>query len=64
MPRLSVVKVRNARHDPTKGDRAIRIGDGGGLYLQIKPAGTKSWLFRYTLRGRAREMALALLWLL
>jgi integrase len=58
MPRLSVVKVRNARHDPTKGDRAIRIGDGDGLYLQIKPAGTKSWLFRYTLRGRAREMGL------
>jgi integrase len=58
MPRLSVVAVRNARHDPAKGDRAIRIGDGDGLYLQIKPAGTKSWLFRYTLRGRAREMGL------
>jgi integrase len=58
MPRLSVVAVRNARHDPAKGDRAIRIGDGDGLYLQIKPAGTKSWLFRYTRGGRAREMGL------
>jgi integrase len=58
MPRLSVVAVRNARHDPAKGQRAIRIGDGDGLYLQVKPGGTKSWLFRYTRRGTAREMGL------
>lgn len=32
--------------------------DGGGLYLQISPAGTKSWIFRYTLTGRSREMGL------
>lgn len=32
--------------------------DGGGLYLQVSPAITKSWVFRYTLRGRAREMGL------
>ena len=33
-------------------------GDGGGLYLQISPAGTKSWMFRFTLAGRSREMGL------
>ena len=32
--------------------------DGLGLYLQVAVAGTKSWIFRYTLRGRAREMGL------
>jgi integrase len=32
--------------------------DGGGLYLQVSPAGTKSWLFRYRLNGRMREMGL------
>lgn len=32
--------------------------DGGGLYLQISPAGTKSWIFRFKLSGRAREMGL------
>ena len=32
--------------------------DGGGLYLQVSPAGTKSWLFRYRLHGRMREMGL------
>lgn len=32
--------------------------DGGGLYLQVSPAGTKSWVFRFKLSGRAREMGL------
>jgi hypothetical protein len=33
-------------------------GDGGGLYLQVSAAGTKSWSFRFMLRGKAREMGL------
>ncbi len=32
--------------------------DGGGLYLQVKPTGTKSWLFRYTRQGRTQVMGL------
>ena len=32
--------------------------DGGGLRLQISPAGTKSWIFRFMRRGRSREMGL------
>lgn len=34
------------------------LGDGGGLYLQISPSLSKSWVFRYQLNGRAREMGL------
>ncbi len=33
-------------------------GDGGGLWLQVSGAGTKSWVFRFTLHGRSREMGL------
>ncbi|MBK6973246.1 MAG: integrase arm-type DNA-binding domain-containing protein [Sterolibacteriaceae bacterium] len=33
-------------------------GDGAGLYLQIGPTGGKSWLFRFMLNGKAREMGL------
>lgn len=33
-------------------------GDGAGLYLQVSSTGTKSWILRYTLRGRQREMGL------
>jgi integrase len=32
--------------------------DGRGLYLQVIATGAKSWVFRYMLRGRAREMGL------
>lgn len=32
--------------------------DGGGLYLQVSRSGTKSWIFRYSLNGREREMGL------
>lgn len=33
--------------------------DGGGLYLQVSEAGTKSWLFRFVLNGgKERQMGL------
>ena len=32
--------------------------DGQGLYLQVGPSGNKSWLYRFMLNGRAREMGL------
>lgn len=32
--------------------------DGAGLYLQVSESGTKSWVFRFMLAGRAREMGL------
>jgi integrase len=35
-----------------------RYGDGGNLFLQVSPSGTKSWLFRYTINGKERWMGL------
>lgn len=32
--------------------------DGGGLYLQVTEAGSKSWIFRYSTAGKRREMGL------
>lgn len=32
--------------------------DGRGLYLQIAPKGGRSWLLRYTMAGKTREMGL------
>lgn len=32
--------------------------DGDGLYLQVTSSGAKSWLYRYMLAGRRREMGL------
>lgn len=32
--------------------------DGAGLYLQVSSSGTKSWIFRYTIAKKQREMGL------
>ena len=32
--------------------------DGNGLYLQVSKTGSRSWIFRYTLNGKTREMGL------
>lgn len=32
--------------------------DGDGLYLQVSKSGAKSWIYRYQLNGRRREMGL------
>ena len=50
--RLTALKVSS---------RAIKPGmyaDGGGLYLQVTGTGAKSWIYRYMLRGKEREMGL------
>jgi len=42
-------------------EKAIPPGyhcDGGGLYLQVSPTQSQSWIFRYKRQGRSREMGL------
>jgi hypothetical protein len=34
------------------------IPDGGGLYLRVDPAGARSWVFRYKIGGRQRDLGL------
>ena len=33
-------------------------GDGGGLWLQVSISGSKSWIFRFTINRKQREMGL------
>ncbi|MBM3516340.1 MAG: DUF4102 domain-containing protein, partial [Alphaproteobacteria bacterium] len=33
-------------------------GDGAGLWLRVEPSGSKGWLFRFMLNGKARTMGL------
>jgi integrase len=49
--KLSAVEVRGIAK---KG----MYHDGGGLYLQVNAGGAKSWIFRFMLDGRSREMGL------
>jgi len=34
------------------------VADGNGLYLQVTDSGARSWIYRYSLHGRRREMGL------
>lgn len=46
---------------PVTLGKAMKPGmhaDGGGLYLQVTESGARSWIFRFMLHGRAREMGL------
>ena len=39
-------------------DEAGRYCDGHGLYLDVRPSGSRSWVQRLAIRGRRREMGL------
>jgi integrase len=41
-----------------KKKKTGRYCDGHGLWLQVSKSGTKAWLFRYMIDGRARHMGL------
>src|SRR5665647_1661082 len=47
---LTVVEIKHARPG--------NYIDGNGLYLQVSKAGSKSWIFRFQLNGKRREMGL------
>jgi integrase len=49
--KLSAVEVTRA-----KGPAVLH--DGGGLYLRVSATGAKSWVFRFQLDGRRRDMGL------
>ena len=36
-------------------------GDGAGLYLQVGTTGSKSWIFRFMIKGRSRAMGMGAL---
>ena len=49
--RLSALKVKRA-------EAPGYYADGAGLYLQVSGGGARSWIFRFTLNGRTRDMGL------
>jgi integrase len=51
---LTDVKVRNAQ----PGEKAQRLFDGGGLYLEVAPAGGKWWRFKYRFAEKEKRLSL------
>jgi integrase len=55
--RLTALEVKNAQPGE-KPNTPRLLSDGGGLYLQITPQGSKSFLFRYTFGGKPQVVGL------
>lgn len=49
---LTQMQVKNAKPG--------RHADGGGLYLLVKESGARSWVFRFMLNGKSRDLGLSL----
>ena len=54
--KLTGTKVAEAK----PADRERKLSDGGGLYLLVKPNGTKSWRYKYRFNGRELTLAIGL----
>jgi hypothetical protein len=44
--------------DVEKAETRGLLGDGDGLYLAVAKAGSKSWIYRYQIDGRRRDLGL------
>lgn len=51
---LSDVQIRKAKPGP----KPTRLFDGGGLYLEVSPAGGKLWRWKYRHGGKEKRLAL------
>ena len=54
MGELSTLKIANAK--PRQAD--YKLSDGDGLYLLVRPGGSKLWRYDYRISGRRKTMAL------
>ncbi len=51
---LTDIEIRNAR----PREKAYRLADGAGMYLEVSPAGGKYWRFKYRIAGKEKRLAL------
>jgi integrase len=51
---LTAVAIRNAK----AGEKSYRLFDGGGLYLEVMPTGSRYWRLKYRYVGKEKRLAL------
>lgn len=51
---LTDVKIRQAK----AADKVLKLTDGNGLYLEVKPNGSKLWRYRYKIDGKENLFAI------
>lgn len=51
---LTDVKIRQSKAT----DKVLKLTDGHGLYLEVKPSGSKLWRYRYRINGKENLFAI------
>lgn len=51
---LTDISIRNAK----PADKARKLFDGGGLYLEVSPSGGKWWRLKYRRGGKEKRLSL------
>ncbi len=51
---LTDAKIRNTKHS----EKPTKLTDAGGLYLSVRPSGSKLWRYRYRIAGRENVYAI------
>lgn len=51
---LTEIKCKSAKVKA----KPYKLGDGGGMYLEIMPNGSKYWRLKYRLNGKEKRLAL------
>ena len=54
---LTDTAIKNAKYTRTDG-KPMRMSDEKGLYLELSPAGSKLWRFKYRFDGKEKRLAL------
>ncbi|KGK58897.1 MULTISPECIES: integrase arm-type DNA-binding domain-containing protein [Xanthomonas] len=51
---LTDAKIRTAKAGP----KSVKLADSGGLYLEVRPTGSKLWRYRYRIGGKENVFAM------
>lgn len=51
---LSDIQVRKSKSE----SKAYKLSDGGGMYLEVMPNGSKYWRLKYRFEGKEKKLAL------
>jgi len=51
---LTDIAIRNAK----PRDKVYKLSDGGGLYLQVNPTGSRLWRLKYRVGGREKKLSI------
>ncbi len=57
MPKLAIPLTDIAIRNYKAKAKPYKVADGKGLFLQVKPDGSKYWLFRYRFEGRENTLS-------